>query len=84
MRCKYCNSERIVKKGFNSKGKQRYLCKTCSRTFVKEAERNYYPHNYKELAIRMFCEGMTMSAIYHKFFSLLDMITHPLDGCYKK
>ena len=63
MRCKYCNSERIVKKGFNSKGKQRYLCKSCSRMFVKEAERNYYPHNYKELAIRMFCEGMTMSAI---------------------
>ncbi|RMD47172.1 MAG: helix-turn-helix domain-containing protein [Aquificota bacterium] len=22
-----------------------------------------YPYNYKQLAIRMFCEGMTMSAI---------------------
>ena len=63
MRCKYCNSEKVVKKGFNPNKKQRYLCKSCDRTFVENTERNYYPHHYRELAVRMFCEGMTMMAI---------------------
>ena len=43
--------------------KQRYLCKSCKRTFVENAERNYYPKHYKELAVKMYCEGLTMKAI---------------------
>jgi len=30
---------------------------------VENTERDYYTYNYKELAVRMFCEGMTMMAI---------------------
>ncbi len=37
---------------------QIYLFRDCNKTFAENVERNYYPHNYKELAIRMFCEGM--------------------------
>jgi transposase-like protein len=31
MLCAHCQSERLVKDGFSSRGKQRYRCRSCSR-----------------------------------------------------
>ncbi len=33
MKCKHCGSRKVVKAGLD-RGKQRYLCKACHRTFI--------------------------------------------------
>jgi transposase-like protein len=40
MRCRYCNSLKVVKNGSNGMGKQKYQCKACKRQFVL----NPYPN----------------------------------------
>jgi len=44
------------------KNKDVYV-KAAIKHLSKRQSVDYYPHNYKELAVRMFCEGMTMMAI---------------------
>lgn len=38
MKCKECNSEEVVKNGYNA-GKRRYRCKYCGLNFVKGDKR---------------------------------------------
>jgi transposase-like protein len=44
MRCRYCDSLEVVKKGSNGMGKQKYKCKDCCRQFVL----NPYPNKISE------------------------------------
>ena len=65
MRCPECGSDRIVKNG-KQKGKQTYLCRICSRRFTPDATKKHRPKNVRELAIGLFCEGMSIAAISRK------------------
>ena len=63
MRCAYCKSERIVKNGKSNQGKQRYKCKECDRIFVENPQRRHYPKELKEIAIRLFTDGVEIAVI---------------------
>ncbi len=43
MKCPYCNSIKTWKHGKTSKNRQRYICKKCNKTYVKNSRINY-PH----------------------------------------
>lgn len=61
MHCPRCESERLVKSGFQSK-KQRYKCKECGRLFVEHSPRGVPPET-KAQAIAMYLEGLGFRAI---------------------
>jgi Transposase and inactivated derivatives len=37
--CPRCGSDHVVKRGFDARGEQRYLCRRCSRTFTSRTNR---------------------------------------------
>lgn len=61
MRCPRCESESVVKAGFQSE-KQRYKCKECKRLFVELSQRGI-PAEVKAQAIAMYLEGLGFRAI---------------------
>ena len=63
MRCAYCKSEKIVKNGKSNQGKQRYLCKECKRIFVENPERRHYPQKLKEIALKLYTDGVEIAVI---------------------
>jgi transposase-like protein len=62
MGCKHCGSEEKVKNGY-VKGKQRYECKSCKRTYREGDKRSKYSIEKKIKVIRMYLEGMGICAI---------------------
>jgi len=41
IRCPKCGSEKIVKNGFKSNGKQLYKCRECGRQFIADQDKVY-------------------------------------------
>ena len=63
IKCPYCNSNRINKDGI-IKGKQRYLCRDCKRTFRDGVnKRSKYTENDKIKVIKMYLENMGIRSI---------------------
>ena len=62
IRCLHCGSNWCIKYG-RANGKQTYKCKDCYHRFTPEADRHAYPAHIKEKAVRMYCEGMSISGI---------------------
>ena len=62
IRCPECSSENVIKDG-KLGGKQRYLCKKCHRRFTPEAKHIFRPKHFKERAIKMYVNGMSINAI---------------------
>ena len=60
--CKHCGSENIVKDGI-IKGKQRYLCKICSKTFRFGDKREKYDISKKVRIIKLYTEGVGIRSI---------------------
>jgi transposase-like protein len=60
--CKHCGSENFVKDGF-VKGKQRYCCKECKRTFRSGDGREKYSIEQKIKAIKLYTDGVGMRSI---------------------
>jgi len=75
--CQFCKSDNIVRNGFvKNKGenKQRFFCKSCKKTFYKDAELNYI-RNPKVivLAIDLYMKGLSLRKItdtLNQFFSV--------------
>jgi transposase len=61
LNCPHCESNRLVKAGFQS-GKQRHKCNTCCRFFVKPSQRGV-ASEIKEQALAMYLEGLGFRAI---------------------
>ena len=53
--CHHCNSDSFKKNG-SSKGVQRFLCKTCNRSFSSNGER--YDKSIKEQAVKMYLNNV--------------------------
>ena len=65
MKCPYCKSENISKRGkrFNKSGtKQLYLCNKCKRKFVEQNGFERMRHNKKHIvrAVHMHNEGLSL------------------------
>lgn len=58
--CHHCNSTRYKKNG-SSNDVQRYVCKSCSRTFTSNGER--YHRSIKEQAIKMYLNNVGIRKI---------------------
>jgi len=58
--CHHCNSNSFKKNG-NTKGVQRYLCKSCKRTFSSNGER--YNKSVKEQAVKMYLNNVGIRKI---------------------
>jgi len=60
--CPSCSSKDYVKVGFFKNGKQRLRCKACRHSFV-EIETKTYPKEKRELAKKLYLEGLGFRAI---------------------
>ena len=65
VRCKFCESEDVFRYGYDRKGKQRYVCNKCKRTFMnnKAPERMRYPSEVIASAVSLFYEGLSLHKI---------------------
>jgi transposase len=58
IKCRYCNSEKIIKNGSNKKdGHQRYRCQNCRRSFQLDYTNNACKPAVKETIIDMAMNG---------------------------
>ena len=62
MNCPTCNSENIIKNGSIHNGKQKYVCKECSRQFVFEPK-NTISQEIRELIDKLLLEKIPLSGI---------------------
>ena len=62
IKCPECGSNWCKKFGKNT-GKQRYKCNECGRLFYEGAKYHKHPEKIKLLALKMYSEGMSISAI---------------------
>jgi transposase-like protein len=60
--CPKCDSREYVKIGFFANGKQRLRCKACRHAFV-EIETKTYPQEKRDLAKKLYLEGLGFRAI---------------------
>jgi len=65
LHCKFCDSLSVVRYGVTAKGKQRFLCQKCKRTFVTAdaPERMHYSHDVIASALNLFYESASLAKI---------------------
>ena len=65
VQCKYCNSRDVFRFGFDRKGKQRFICNNCNRTFIdnKAPPRMRFPIEAIGMALNMFYESASLAKI---------------------
>lgn len=65
VKCKFCGADRIFLYGYTSKGKQRYLCTICKRTFIdnKAPENMRFPSEVIASALNQFYESASLAKI---------------------
>ena len=71
--CKGCGGSQLVKNGRNSKGKQRYRCKLCLRTFCEGDDRLKHTMDKRLRVIQMYLEGVGIRSIER-----LENVSNPL------
>ena len=72
-KCKFCHSSNLVKYGFTSLDKQKYLCKDCNKVISQGDKRAKYSNEAKLKVLRMYLEGMGIRSIER-----LENIPNPL------
>ena len=60
--CPHCQSPQTVKNGISCHGHQRYLCRSCKRTFGLLNHRRI-DDTLREQALRLYAEGLGLRAI---------------------
>jgi transposase-like protein len=64
MKCPNCQAtKRQVKNGWNPSGSQKYRCQECKSVYTPDPKPNGYPEETRLLAIRMYVEDNSYSAI---------------------
>lgn len=65
VKCKYCDSLDVFRFGFDRKGKQRFICNNCRRTFIdnKAPPRMRFPTEAIALALNLFYESASLAKI---------------------
>ena len=63
MNCPTCQSEKVVKNGFNRLKKQMYRCKTCGRQFVLNPSKTAITQETKALVDRLLLERNSLKGI---------------------
>ena len=63
MRCPDCDSDQIIKNGFNALDKQIYRCKACGRQFVLDPDKGPISKETKDLIDRLLLERIALAGI---------------------
>ena len=66
-RCYHCDSERAIRHGYTRKGKQRYRCRTCGRSFVRNPGTAAYDTARKEEILRAYHERTSLRGLSRVF-----------------
>lgn len=61
--CPACQSDKSVKNGHIHNGKQRYLCRICSRQFVENPQQEEVSAEKKALIDKLLLERLSMAGI---------------------
>ncbi len=64
MRCRKCNSTRVIKNG-SVRGVQRFCCKRCQRSFQKRIVKSHSDNTVRK-ALELYVDGMPMRAVARK------------------
>jgi len=78
-KCKYCNSQRIVKDGHQPNGKQRYKCNDCGHKFV-EPDRLVKTHEDKRviaIGLELYFEGLSLRKVCRMLKKLYGVSVEP-------
>jgi transposase-like protein len=80
--CKNCGSEKIVKRGL-LKGKQRYLCRGCNKSFCFGDERRRHSRNNKIEAVKLLSGSVEPKSIEKIENIPSSTYTHPIRNLVK-
>ena len=67
MQCYHCGSERVVKSGQTSNGKQRFLCRECGRTLRENPQPQTYSDERKAEILRAYQERSSLRGLTRTF-----------------
>jgi IS1 family transposase/transposase-like protein len=63
MQCPICQSNELIKNGFNATGKQMYRCKKCGRQFVTDPDKHPITDETKMLIDKLLLERVPLAGI---------------------
>ena len=63
MECPRCGSERVIKNGSIHTGKQKFLCKDCTRQFVEQPTKKIISQDTWELVDKLLLEKIPLAGI---------------------
>ena len=84
LKCKCCSSDNIVKNGKTGKGKQRFFCKECSKSFIQDYTYNACKPNTNQQIILFTKEGLGIRSIDGSFADLFLEINYVLINIMQK
>src|ERR1700760_1074748 len=67
LRCHHCQSEDLVRNGHTSKGKQKYLCRSCGRQSRDDPQSNAYSAKRRQEILSSYQEGSSLRSISRIF-----------------
>ncbi len=65
--CPHCQSDRVVRNGSTSDGRQRYLCRACGRRSTQDARSNAYTPEQQETILRACQERSSLRGVARTF-----------------
>ena len=65
--CRHCGGINVIRHGYTRKGKQRYRCRTCDRSFVEDPDSAAYDPARKEQILRAYHERASLRGISRIF-----------------
>jgi transposase-like protein len=67
LKCIHCQSEQLVRNGKTNNGKQRYLCKDCSKMSRDNPQPNGYTAEERERILRAYQERSSLRGLTRTF-----------------
>ncbi len=77
--CRHCGSENIVRNGMTSNGKQRYLCKDCSKNSRENPQPNGYTEQKREEILSAYHERSSLRGLSRTFGVSRNTVTNWLE-----
>jgi transposase-like protein len=65
--CRHCGSSHVIRHGHSAKGKQRYKCHACGRSFLADLGTNSYSAQAKEQILRAYQERTSLRGLTRIF-----------------
>ena len=67
VRCQHCESDKLVKNGHAPNGKQKYLCRTCSKSSRENPAAKGYGEQKKDEILKAYQERSSMRGLTRTF-----------------